>query len=54
MQISEHIERLVTLLKGDEPSHNLDEVDEDDTRVVARMAAPEPGSDDEDNKIEEV
>ena len=61
MQISEHIERLVNLLKGDEPSDHI-ALDEDvDLDAVGRgpgegIVEQEPAleSDDEDNKIEEV
>jgi hypothetical protein len=64
VQISEHIERLVTLLKGDEPAE-LDE-DEDPVEVGKGLhltANPSTSTtagvnvnegDDEDNKIEEV
>ena len=63
-QISEHIERLVQLLKGDEPSHSIDEVYNDDEVGVdagvapptskAIEAAPKEDSDDEDNIIQEI
>ncbi|KAF7430494.1 hypothetical protein PC9H_006202 [Pleurotus ostreatus] len=63
-KISEHIERLVQLLKGDEPSHSIDEVDNDNEVGVdagvsppkskAIEAAPKEDSDDEDNIIEEI
>lgn len=63
-QISEHIERLVQLLKGDEPSHSIDEADNDDEVGVdagvapptskAIEAAPKEDSDDEDNIIQEI
>lgn len=64
-QISEHIERLVTLLKGDEPSdpralEEVENTDIDSTVAISAVANPtsglikDPMSDDEDNVIEEV
>ncbi|KAG6910074.1 hypothetical protein DXG01_013527 [Tephrocybe rancida] len=69
-KISEHIERLVTLLKGDEPSDPKELEEGGDTIEDASLGAPEGAAmrqimpppaaapvetdDDEDNKIEEV
>jgi hypothetical protein len=51
MQVSEHIERLVQLLKGDEGVETVDESD-----VVRAGGQEDDGGDDndEDNRIEEV
>ncbi|KAJ7921208.1 hypothetical protein B0H13DRAFT_2230631 [Mycena leptocephala] len=49
-KISEHIERLVTLLKGDEPEVDPDLPDEVETPIVDSS----PPDDDEDNRIDEV
>jgi hypothetical protein len=63
-QISEHIERLVTLIKSDEPAHNIDadpDLEEfgsltidDQGAVGTKTNIVEVASDDEDNVIEEV
>ncbi|KAF8649277.1 hypothetical protein AX16_005905 [Volvariella volvacea WC 439] len=47
-KISEHIERLVMLIKGEEPKDNLDEDDSE------KHAEKDGASDDEDSRIEEV
>jgi hypothetical protein len=49
IQISEHIERLVQLLKGDESVETVDESD-----VMRVGGQEEEDDDDEDNRIEEV
>jgi hypothetical protein len=48
IQVSEHIERLVQLLKGDEGVETVDESD------LVRVGGQEDDGDDEDNRIEEV
>lgn len=52
VQISEHIERLVNLLKGDEPS-GAEQLDDDDA-VDGNQSRETAMSDDEDSRIEEV
>lgn len=64
LQISEHIERLVNLLHGDEPSYDIDtDLDvaaaANAATVTTSVDAPavkqqDPESDDEDSRIEEV
>ncbi|TFK69306.1 DUF383-domain-containing protein [Pluteus cervinus] len=51
-RISEHIERLVVLLKGTEPGQVLEDEEADGT--VTQPAAHDTNLDDEDNRIEEV
>ncbi|RDB23378.1 Protein HGH1 [Hypsizygus marmoreus] len=57
-RISEHIERLVNLLKGDEPSDAKGEEEEEEAIVPSTgssaEATREAESDDEDSRIEEV
>ncbi|KAJ7605303.1 hypothetical protein FB45DRAFT_490612 [Roridomyces roridus] len=52
-KISEHIERLVSLIKGDEPAEE-DPSDADLQEHPSSVAEPRDESDDEDSRIEEV
>lgn len=49
-KVSEHIERLVNLIKGQEPAHDFDEEDV----VEADNIVLQNDADDEDGRIEEV
>ncbi|KAL0955192.1 hypothetical protein HGRIS_004097 [Hohenbuehelia grisea] len=55
-KISEHIERLVQLIQGEEPSGAIEEVETNDvtTSVPTPVQAPEEDEDDEESRIEEV
>jgi hypothetical protein len=52
--VSEHIERLVMLIKGEEPAHNLDEETEGLMETKIEEVVDGDDDDDEDNRIEEI